>query len=290
MNTSRQWAMMLAIGVTLCRTNLIWAKSNNAQPIIVKSESRNGLKPETPLPSDVRKWMATLPPPVKIQAAAFDYLAQKCGQRLQAPHYPRDRLLQWNYAQFAVVRDGEVVAIEDPKVLYPAIYRSLLIARDLLQSSDVRQRRRGMVLVDAVGTHASATLRDANLTVQIKNGWLLPFLADAYEDDTRALSRYNVLREAAGAYKQNGETARYGAALQALEVLAESYYARDSKLWANGADWVHIKLGEFYQNEKRYAEAIAQFKAIRTPSMSAAKVLIPELELLARDGAQAPAK
>ena len=183
------------------------------------------------------------------------------------PSYPTDNLLSWT-------RQGFAEAGSDPQLLYRAIYEQLLVAQQLLANPDLRQQRRGLRVAYNANFKIAARLKDGWLSAHLFDGFLVPFLGAALTGESETLGRRRLLQDAANAYRRSKAADKQVAVLRVLVEVEER--AKN----ADGADWARVKLADGLAAQNRYAEAIANLKAVKSPNMSGSKERISQLESL----------
>lgn len=219
-------------------------------------------------------------PPEETKNALFAALDKKVG-KTELPDYPANSILDWSLAQFPEPTQGltGLAGQEYRQAVARAVYEHVLVADDILQKSQklsdpaavAQQHRRVMMLAEAAALRASVVLNDAPLVVLIREAYQLPYLKSASTEADHAISQEHIVEAISAAYETTKETDKEISALKTLISIASN---------RNTADSGRAKVAQAYARKGDYARAIAYLQAIRDPSISGAKNLIPKYEAL----------
>ena len=200
----------------------------------------------------------------QLQKGAINYIEGKSGAPITLPSYPADSLISWSLQSYRN-------AGEDRPQIYNAVGQQLLVARILLANKNPQQRRRGLRLVHNANFKVAVRLRDPQLSAQMFDGFVMPYL-DSAVTGKGTLSRARLLQDAASVYRLAKERGKQTQALHKLIATAESDKDTD------GADWGRVKLADVLAEQGLYQEAADQLKAIKASNMSGSKTRIAALE------------
>ncbi len=205
-----------------------------------------------------RKAVAWLPAPAKAQQEVFDALQAKVGHRMYRPELPAGEHFtgQWFFTRQP--------SSHDPAAVYPVIYENLLVAKKLLNGSNLEDRRLGLVIARYSNLWLRQSLNDTTLSPRLLEGFLLPYLDIAYPENWRSVSRRQILEDADDAYRAAGETEHRKAVLRHLIRFGPDL---------NTTDWARMELGQALAAQGRYDEAADAVEAITAPGMAGGKAL-----------------
>ena len=205
-----------------------------------------------------RSNLAWLPPASQSQIKVFAYLEAKAGRKVYRPDplTPGGYTGQWFFARQPVTTD--------PQTVYPLIYGNLLVAKKLLRSDNVADRKLGLVVARYSNLWLRQSLRDTTLSPRLIEAFLLPYLDAAYSEDWRTVSRRQILEDANDAYQETHEVSHQATVLRLLI---------HSGSGVNTTDWARMALGELQASQGQYDEAADTAEAITNPSMAGGKGL-----------------
>lgn len=201
------------------------------------------------------------------QQQVFTYLKEKTGTVATIPAYPQQSVIAWT-----VQRHREEKANAEAR--YTLVAEDLLIARKLLNSKDIRRQRQGLRLTHYTSVFVFNKLGDKWLYARIFEGFLLPHLSVAHVEQWQDLSQQRLAEGGASAFEQAGEKENQVKALRLLLRLQPEQ---------NTQDWARGELAQVLASLNRYAEAISELKAIKSPNMNNIKKLIPRYEQRLRE-------
>lgn len=198
----------------------------------------------------------------------FGDLETRISVPLAVPAYPTEGLLRWIYR-----RHQEAEKTKDAKAMLQAVGEELRLAQNLLREKIPARQRAGVRIALINAAFAAGSLRNARLTSQIYEGFLLPHLNLAHAERWQDLSRQRLLEGAIGAFKTTKETQKETAALRLLLAMNE-----DGSLDLNTLDWARGELAQRLAAQKQYEEALTLLRSITAPGMQGVKKLIPRYE------------
>lgn len=206
--------------------------------------------------------LSWLPPATQTQSDVFDDLTLKAGYQVSLPSYPHTGLLAWARQRYHFVSN-------QPKALYGLMYEDLLIAQQLLNDKDLHLKRDGMRLALNARIPLLGKIDDKQLNARIYEGFLLPYLNDAYAEDWQDLSRQQIVEAASSAFAAIGETEK---CLPLLRLYLQMEMGQQGNL--NSADWSRGQLAQILAGQGQYEEAVHMLQSIHTANF-AMKQLIP---------------
>ena len=229
-----------------------------------------------------------LPPAPVTQAHVFEYLSARINgsdpknnpknnpkaakafadaQQAALAAYPKTGTLTWALGRYRAATNGPAA--------YTLVYQDLLLAQQLLKTSDLTKQREGMRLAKNAQLCVTRTLDDKKLYVRVFEGFLLPYLGAAYSEEWQDLSRQQITGDAYSAYAATGDVDHAVGLLRLFLSLDSSKSGSQSSGGnQNGADWARGQLAQALAGQGRYGEAIGQLHAIQTADFTI-KQMIP---------------
>ena len=218
--------------------------------------------PTAPLPLQQDKNGFTwLTHPAELQQQVINDLMKQTGQRVTLPEVPPLQLLDWYHARHVGAVDA--AAPEEQRRRLVLRCEELMVAHQLLSSSRVEERRRGLLLVSAIWPAVAAHEAYApHLPASIVEAFLLPYWDDGYHEDWKLLSRVQILQNASAVYESAKMDDKSIAVLQKLiEVAPQDNSAT--------VDWARFKLAPMLAAHGQKPRAIELLQALSSPSLQA---------------------
>lgn len=199
--------------------------------------------------------------PDALQEKVIEELMKRVGERVTLPEVPPNQLLDWYRSRHVGAADA--VTPEEQRRRLILRCEELMVAHQLLSSSRVEERRRGLLLISilwpAVAAHETYAPK---LPVSIVEAFLLPYWNDGYREDWKMLSRVQILQNASAVYegaKMDEKT------IEVTQKLVEVAQQDDSYV----ADWARFKLAPLLAAHDQKSRAIELLEALSSPSLQA---------------------
>lgn len=137
--------------------------------------------------------------------------------------------------------------------MYKAIGQELFVARILLESKNVAHRREGIRVALAAAEHASDYAVNGAVSARIAEGYVLPNLDVASDENRRSMfNEDNLLRQCADIFQRNYE----------FNNVIRTYKIYLAGLNPARADWVHERIGNAYEAAGE-GRALSAYREIR---------------------------
>ncbi len=141
------------------------------------------------------------------------------------------------------------------EAMYKAIGQELFVARTLLESKNVAHRREGIRVALAAAEHASDYAVNGAVSARIAEGYVLPNLDVASDENRRSMfNEDNLLRQCADIFQRNYE---FNNVIRTYRI-----YLAGLKNPAR-ADWVHERIGNAYEAAGDPRRALSAYREIR---------------------------
>jgi hypothetical protein len=181
----------------------------------------------------------------ELQTSLLGKLDKQTGGGHKVPDAPGEDLLGWQMRRWAEVKVGDAIAVST------TLWGDLALSRQLLTDKNADMRRRGLRLAHSAVRLAGERGAKAQTIARVFDAWILPFIADARTQSWRDLSRIELLKDGAIAFRGAADGERSIAALELL--LREAEGVRD----VTASDWARINLANAFTRAGRFREAAA---------------------------------